>query len=85
MWGLEIKLNSLGAINDNENLSPAEDKITFEVRKTNSNDEGNNDGNSNTNSNQDSEDIVSRNFTQVYHSHITILSILCATVLIKRK
>ena len=48
---------------------PAEDKITFEVRKTNSNDEGNNDGNSNTNSNQDSEDIVSRNFTPSLSFH----------------
>ena len=82
---LEIKLNSLGAINDNENLSPAEDKITFEVRKTNSNDEGNNDANSNTNSNQDSEDIVSKNFTPSLSFPLTILSILCATVLIKRK
>ena len=82
---LEIKLNSLGAINDNDNLSPAEDKITFEIRKTNSNDEGKDDGNSNTDSNQDGEDIVSRNFTPSLSFPLTILSILCATVLIKRK
>ena len=46
---------------------------------------GNDDANSNTDSNQDGEDIVSRNFTPSLSFPLTILSILCATVLIKRK
>ena len=82
---LEIELNSLGAINDDENISPAEDKITFEVRKTNSNDGNEGDKDSDSNSNQGSEEIVSRNFTPSPSFLLTILTILCATVLIKRK
>ena len=82
---LEIELNSLGAINDNENLSPAKDKITFEVRKTSSNDGNSDDKNTNTDSNEDGEDVVSRNFTPSLSFPLTILSILCATALIKRK
>tara|TARA_B100000945_G_scaffold82902_2_gene63974 strand:+ start:7642 stop:8604 length:963 start_codon:yes stop_codon:yes gene_type:complete len=82
---LEIELNSLGSINDGENISPAEDKITFEVRKTNSNDGNEEDKDSNSNSNQDSEEIVSRNFSPSPSFLLTILTVLCATVIIKRK
>ena len=82
---LTIMLSSSGSIKDGENTSPAEDKINFEVRKPSTSDGNLNSGDSNSNSNNNDEDKVSSNFTPGFPFSLTIISILCATVLIRRK
>ena len=82
---LTIALSSFGSINDGDNNPPANDEITFEVRKSSTTDGNLNDGNSNSNSNSNEEDKVSSNFTPGFPFTLAIMSILCATVLIRRK
>ena len=82
---LKIELNSLGSINDGDNISPAEDEITFEIKKSSSTEENIDSGNSNSNSKENDGDIVSSNFAPSFSFTLTILSFLCAIVLIKRK
>ena len=82
---LTIMLSSSGSIKAGENASPTEDKINFEVRKPSSSNANIDDGDSNSNSNNNDEDKVSSNFTPGFPFSLTIMSILCATVLIRRK
>ena len=82
---LKIGLKSLGAINEGNNGISAEDEITFEVRKLSSSNGNIDDGNSNSESNDNEGDIVSSNFTPGFSLPLTIMSILCAIMAIRRK
>lgn len=82
---LKIELNSFGAIKEGENTSPAEDEITFEVRKSSSSKENGDDGNSGSNSDGNGDDTVSSNFTPGFSFPLTILSFLCGIIVLKRK
>jgi len=82
---LKLELSSFGSINDGDNASPAYDEIDLEVRKPSITNENINDENSNSNSDSNEGDKVSSNFTPGFQFTLTIMSILCATVLIRRK